>query len=122
MRYGTRIGDGGFLTVSGDIRKRGGAWWNLPATDTNLYGLPAGRTIDQVVATSGLSRTQVQANIAEANARNAAWNRDGAHNGDPQIKAFNLTYNAELPVTQNVTLYFFRYVWGAKGRNRQQLP
>ena len=107
LRYGTRIGDGGFLTVSGDIRKRGGAWWNLDATDTNLYGLPAGRTIDQVVATSGLSRTQVLANITDANARNAAWNRDGAHNGDPQIKAFNLAYNAELPVTDTATLYSF---------------
>ena len=108
IRYGTKIGDaGGFLTISGDIRKRGGAWWNLPATDTNLYGLPAGRTIDQVIATSGLTRAQVEANIAAANARNAQWSRDGAHNGDPQIKAFNLSYNAELPVTDHVTLYSF---------------
>jgi len=107
LRYGTRIGDGGFLTVSGDIRKRGGAWWNLPATDTNLYGLPAGVTVDQVVTRSGLSRAQVLANVADANARNAAWNQDGAHNGDPQIRAFNLTYNAELPVTDNATLYSF---------------
>ena len=107
LRYGTRIGDGGFLTVSGDIRKRGGAWWNLPATDTNLYGLPAGVTVDQVVTRSGLSRAQVLANVADANARNAAWNKDGAHNGDPQIRAFNLTYNAELPVTDNATLYSF---------------
>ncbi|MGB3929145.1 MAG: TonB-dependent receptor plug domain-containing protein, partial [Sphingobium sp.] len=108
IRYGTKIGpDGGFLTLSGDIRKRGGAWWNLPATDINLYGLPAGRTIDQVVATSGLTRAQVEANVAAANARNAQWNRDGAHNGDPQIEAFNLAYNAELPVTENVSLYSF---------------
>ena len=108
IRYGTKIGNaGGFLTISGDIRKRGGAWWNLPATDTNLYGLPADRTIDQVIATSGLTRAQVEANIAAANARNAQWSRDGAHNGDPQIKAFNLSYNAELPVTDHVTLYSF---------------
>lgn len=108
IRYGTKIGDdGGFLTLSGDIRKRGGAWWNLPATDINIYGLPAGRTIDQVVATSGLTRAQVEANVAAANARNAQWSRDGAHNGDPQIKAFNLNYNAELPVTENVSLYSF---------------
>ncbi|MDI1295394.1 MAG: TonB-dependent receptor, partial [bacterium] len=108
LRYGTKIGDnGGFLAVSGDVRKRGGAWWNLAATDTNLYGLPAGRTIDQVVATSGLTRDQVLANVAAANARNAAWDRDGAHNGDPQIKAFNLSYNAELPVTDNATFYSF---------------
>lgn len=107
IRYGTKIGDDGFLTLSGEIRKRGGAWWNLPATDTNLYGLPAGRTIDQVVATSGLTRDQVVANVAAANARNAQWDRDGAHNGDPQIKAFNLSYNAQLPVTDNVTLYSF---------------
>ncbi|HEX7875578.1 MAG TPA: TonB-dependent receptor [Sphingobium sp.] len=107
IRYGTRIGDGGFLTLSGDIRKRGGAWWNLPATDTNIYGLPANRTIAQVAATSGQTPAQVQANIADANARNAAWNRDGAHNGDPQIDAFNLSYNAQLPVTDTVTLYSF---------------
>lgn len=107
LRYGTRVGDGGFLTLSGDIRKRGGAWWNLPATDTNLYGLPAGVTVDQVIARSGLTRAQVLANVAEANGRNAAWDRDGAHNGDPQIKAFNFAYNAQLPVTDNVTLYSF---------------
>lgn len=118
IRYGTRIGDdGGFLTLSGDIRKRGGAWWNLPATDTNLYGLPPGRTIDQVVATSGLTRAQVEANIAAANARNAQWSRDGAHNGDPQIKAFNLSYNAELPVTEHVTLYSF----GTYGEREAQI-
>ena len=107
IRYGTKIGDDGFLTLSGEIRKRGGAWWNLPATDTNLYGLPAGRTVDQVVATSGLTRDQVVANVAAANARNVQWDRDGAHNGDPQIKAFNLSYNAQLPVTDDVTLYSF---------------
>lgn len=107
LRYGTKIGDGGFLTLSGDLRKRGNAWWNIPAIDTNLYGLPANRSVDQVLATSGLSRAQVQANVAEGNGRNAAWNRDGAHNGDPEIKAFNLSYNAELPVTDNVTLYSF---------------
>ncbi len=107
LRYGTRIGDEGFLTVSGDVRKRGGAWWNLLATDTNLYGRPANRTAAQVAASSGLTPTQVAANEAAANARNAQWNRDGAHNGDPQIKAFNLSYNGELPVTENVTLYSF---------------
>jgi iron complex outermembrane receptor protein len=107
IRYGTKIGDDGFLTISGDIRQRGGAWWNLASIDTNIYGLPAGRTIDQFVASSGLTRDQVEANIADANARNAQWNRDGAHNGDPQIKAFNLGYNAQLPLTDNVTLYSF---------------
>lgn len=107
LRYGTRIGEGGFLTLSGDVRKRGGAWWNLLATDTNLYGLPSGRTVDQVVASSGLTRDQVLANVAAATARNAAWNRDGAHNGDPRIEAFNLAYNAELPVTADTTVYSF---------------
>lgn len=107
LRYGTKIGDEGFLTVSGDIRKRGGAWWNLLATDINMYGRPANRSIDQIVASSGLTQAQVEANIAEANARNAQWNRDGAHNGDPEIKAFNLAYNGELPVTDAVTFYSF---------------
>ncbi|UZW57748.1 TonB-dependent receptor [Sphingobium sp. JS3065] len=117
IRYGTKIGDGGFLTLSGDIRKRGDAWWNLPAADTNIYGLPANRTVDQVAAASGLTRDQVLTNVADANARNAQWNRDGAHNGDPQIKAFNLSYNAELPVTENVTLYSF----GTYGKRDAQI-
>lgn len=107
LRYGTRIGDGGFLNLSGDVRKRGGAWWNLDATDTNLYGKPASRTIAQVAASAGLTPQQVQANINAADARSAAWNRDGAHNGDPHIEAFNLAYNTELPVTSNVTFYSF---------------
>lgn len=107
LRYGTRIGDSGFLTISGDVRKRGGAWWNLLATDINMYGRPANRTAAQVAASSGLTPTQVAANEAEAASRNAQWNRDGAHNGDPEIKAFNLAYNGEIDVTENVTLYSF---------------
>ncbi|WP_404477369.1 TonB-dependent receptor plug domain-containing protein [Novosphingobium sp. BL-52-GroH] len=104
--YGTAIGDGGFLRLSGDYRKRGGNWWNLKATDTNLYGRPSSRSVAQVVASSGQTEAQVAANSAEAAARNAAWDGDGAHNGDPQIKAFNLSYNGELPVG-DFTLYSF---------------
>lgn len=105
--YGVTLGDGGFLRLSADLRKRGGNWWNLLATDTNLYGKPASRTIAQVAATSGLSEAQVQANIDAANARNAAWSRDGAHNGDPEVKAFNLSYNGELPISDSLSVYSF---------------
>jgi iron complex outermembrane recepter protein len=105
---GFKLGDqGGFVSLSADVRKRGNAWWNLKATDTNLYGLPSGRTVAQVAAASGLTVAQVQANVAEAATRNAAWNRDGAHNGDPKIDAWNLGYNSELPVNDHLTLYSF---------------
>ncbi|MEH3107903.1 MAG: TonB-dependent receptor [Sphingomonas fennica] len=76
---GFGLGDGGFLHVSADARKRGLTWWNFYAPD--LPYSPAG------------------------NPRNASWNGDGAHNGDPEVKAFNLGYNAELPVGDSVTLY-----------------
>ncbi|MFM6829037.1 MAG: TonB-dependent receptor plug domain-containing protein [Novosphingobium sp.] len=105
--YGFRLGDGGFLRVSGDYRKRGGNWWNLLATDTNLYGKPAARSVATIAATSGLTEAQVNANIAAASGRNASWDRDGAHNGDPEIKAWNLAYNGELPVSEDWTLYSF---------------
>lgn len=104
--YGAKIGDG-FLRISGDYRERGGNWWNLLATDTNLYGKPSARTIEQVAASSGLSTAQVQANIAAADARNAGWNQDGAHNGDPEIKAWNVGWNSELPFNDDWTFYTF---------------
>jgi iron complex outermembrane receptor protein len=98
---------GGFVHLSGDYRKRGLAWWNLKATDTNLYGLPTGRTAAQVIATAGITQAQYDANVAAAAVRNAAWNADGAHNGDPEVEAFNLTYNAELPVSDTLTVYSY---------------
>ncbi|GGZ30920.1 TonB-dependent receptor plug domain-containing protein [Asticcacaulis endophyticus] len=105
---GFKLGEnGGFVHLSADVRKRGGAWWNPKATDINLYGRPANRTVAQVVATSGLTQAQVEANVAEANARNDQWDRDGAHNGNPEIKAWNLGYNSELPLENGLTLYSF---------------
>jgi iron complex outermembrane receptor protein len=81
---GFKLGDGGFLHISGDIRHRGAAWWNFPATNTNFYGNAT--TPD-----------------AAAQAKNATWNRDGAHNGDPKIDAWDVSYNARLPLG-NVSL------------------
>ncbi len=105
--YGAKLGDRGFIRLSADVRKRGGNWWNLLATDTNLYGRPSNRTAAQVAASAGLTAAQVQANSDAAAARNAQWDRDGAHNGDPEVKAFNLAYNAELALSEQVTLYSF---------------
>lgn len=86
---GFKLGqDGGFLHVSGDVRHRGQAWWNFPATNTNFYGSPT-------------------APSDAAKAKNATWNRDGAHNGDPKINAFNLAYNARLPISDETSLYSF---------------
>jgi iron complex outermembrane receptor protein len=107
LGYGAKLGDVGFIRLSADVRKRGGNWWNLKATDTNLYGRPSTRTVAQVASSAGLTPAQVQANSDAANARNADWDRDGAHNGDPEIKAFNLAYNAELALSEQVTFYSF---------------
>lgn len=84
---GFKLGDGGFLHISGDIRHRGAAWWNFPATNRLFYG-----------STTNPS--------AIATAKNAAWNQDGAHNGDPKIDAWNIAYNARLPLG-SVNLYSF---------------
>jgi len=72
--------EGAFVRVSADGRYRGLAWWNFPATAPPYA--PA------------------------ENPKNATWNGDGAHNGDPEIQAFNLAYNAELPLGA-LTLYSF---------------
>jgi len=78
---GFKLGDGGFLHLSGDARKRGIAWWNFYSAD--LPYSPA------------------------SNPKNATWNGDGAHNGDPEVRAFNLAYNAELPLGGDTVLYSF---------------
>jgi len=74
--------DGGFLHLSADARERGMAWWNFPATNRTIYA-PA------------------------SDPRNASWNGDGAHNGDPQIRAGNLAFNAEVPLDAALALYSF---------------
>jgi iron complex outermembrane receptor protein len=80
--FAVPLGEEGFIHFSADARKRGMAWWNFPATNLTAYS-PA------------------------SNPKNATWNRDGAHNGDPEIKAYNFSYNAELPLQNGVTLYSF---------------
>ena len=78
---GFKLGDGGFFHISGDARKRGLTWTNFYATA--LPYSPA------------------------TNSKNATWNGDGAHNGDPGIKSYSTSYNAELPVGDKVTLYSY---------------
>ncbi|MET0365806.1 MAG: TonB-dependent receptor plug domain-containing protein, partial [Sphingobium sp.] len=79
---GFKLGDdGGFLHISADARKRGLAWWNFYSSD--LPYSPA------------------------SNPKNATWNGDGAHNGDPEVKAINFSYNTELPISGATTLYSF---------------
>jgi iron complex outermembrane receptor protein len=78
---GFRLGDGGFLHLSADARKRGLSWSNFYAA--NLPFSPA------------------------SNPKNANWSGDGAHNGDPEIKSYSTNYNAELPVSDTVTLYSY---------------
>jgi iron complex outermembrane receptor protein len=79
---GFKLGsDGGFVHLSADARKRGLTWNNFFAT--SLPYSPAD------------------------NPKNATWNGDGAHNGDPGIKAYSTSYNAELPVGDTVKLYSY---------------
>ncbi|MCJ8207982.1 TonB-dependent receptor [Pseudomonas sp. RGM2987] len=77
---GFTLGDGGFLRLSGDARKRGDASWNERATNTAYF---------------------------PGDPREATWDRVGVKNGDPQIKAFNLGYNAELPLDEQTKLYSY---------------
>lgn len=77
---GFTLGDGGFLRLSGDARKRGDASWNERATNTAYF---------------------------PGDPREASWDRVGVKNGDPQIKAFNLGYNAELPLDEQTRLYSY---------------
>jgi iron complex outermembrane receptor protein len=76
---GLRLGAGGFLHLSADARRRGMAWHNFFAP--NLPFAPAG------------------------NPKNAGWNGDGAHNGDPEVRSYATSYNAELPAGADVTFY-----------------
>lgn len=85
---GFKIGENGFIHLSADARKRGLAWSNFYAA--NLPYSPA------------------------SNPKNATWNGDGAHNGDPELKSFSTSYNAELPVGDKVTLYSY----GSFGQRR----
>lgn len=77
---GFELGDGGFLHLSADARKRGDASWNEKATNNAYF---------------------------PGDPREATWDRVGVKNGDPQIKAFNLAYNAELPLDDQTTLYSY---------------
>ncbi|WP_213881842.1 TonB-dependent receptor [Pseudomonas sp. dw_358] len=77
---GFKLGDGGFLHLSADARKRDYASWDGKADSTvKAYNDPI---------------------------KQASWDRVAIKNGDPELKAFNLGYNAELPLN-DVTLYSF---------------
>ena len=77
---GFKLGDGGFFHLSADARKRGEAAWNDKAdSSVRAFNDPA---------------------------KEAAWDRVAIKNGDPDLKAFNLAYNAELPL-EDLTLYSF---------------
>ena len=77
---GFKLGDGGFIHLSADARHRGYAAWNDKAD----------------------SSVKAYSNAAQQ----AAWDRVAIKNGDPDLKAFNVAYNAELPL-DNLTLYSF---------------
>ncbi|PQZ89363.1 MULTISPECIES: TonB-dependent siderophore receptor [Pseudomonas] len=77
---GFELGEGGFFHFSADARKRGSASWNDKAdSSVRAFNDPA---------------------------KEAAWDRVAIKNGDPDLKAFNLAYNAELPL-EDLTLYSF---------------
>jgi len=88
---GFHIGPRGFLHLSADARNRGMSWSDFAATG---------------------------ANWAPANSsKNAFWNGDGSHHGDPAIQAINFAYNLETPI-RDITLYSFAtvgYRWTQEG-------
>ena len=79
---GFRLGDDGFINIGVAARKRGQSWKNFPSTNLVAYS-PA------------------------SNPKNATWNRDGAHNGDPGIEAYDVGFNLEKPLDKDTTLYAF---------------
>ena len=79
---GFTLGSDGFIHLAASARKRGNSWENFPSTNPVNYS-PA------------------------SNPKNATWNRDGAHNGDPGVEAYDLAFNAELPYSATTTLYAF---------------
>jgi len=88
---GFHLGPKGFLHVTADARNRGMSWSDFPATGPNWA--PA------------------------TNLKNAYWNGDGSHHGDPAIEAGNLSYNLETPF-HDVTFYSFStvgYRWTEEG-------
>lgn len=77
---GFTFGENGFFHLSGDTHRRGDASWNDKADSTvHAFSDPA---------------------------KEANWDRIAIKNGDPDLKAFNLAYNAELPL-DNLTLYSY---------------
>lgn len=80
---GFELGDGGFLHLSADARKRGAATYNKKATGSNWFPLADGR----------------------ADPREADWDHVGLKNGDPELKNFNLAFNAALPFNDHWELY-----------------
>lgn len=79
--HGFALGDGGFLHLSADARKRGSSSFNHKADpDYRVYF---------------------------EDDRQAAWNRVAIKNGDPKLEAWNLGYNAELPLSERFSLYSY---------------
>jgi iron complex outermembrane receptor protein len=95
---GFGFADGGFLHISADGRKRHDANW-LDKADPNYRAY----FDDQ---------------------RQAAWDHVALKNGDPDIEAFNLAYNAELPLNDQLKLYSYA-TYGerdAEAYNNMRLP
>ncbi len=89
---GFALGEDGFVHIAAALRKRGQSWNNFPSTNLVAYS-PA------------------------SNPKNATWNRDGAHNGDPGIEAYDLAFNAEKPFNKDITLYAFGTAGTRNGNN-----
>ena len=92
--FGLPLGRRGALHVGADARYRGASYWNLRAT-SGPYA-PAD------------------------NPKNASWNGDGAHNGDPRIGAVNGFYNLDLDLSSSVHVYSFGTLggrWTEAGNN-----
>lgn len=71
------------MHVSADARKRGAATYNDKATGSNWFALPNG----------------------QPDPREASWDHVGLKNGDPELKNYNLAFNAALPINDRLEIY-----------------
>lgn len=91
---GAPLGQGGFIHFGINTERRGLTWNNFTATQAPYS--PA------------------------SDPRNATYDGDGAHNGDPGILEYSLFYNAELPINDDTKLYSystFGQRWTVIGNN-----
>jgi iron complex outermembrane receptor protein len=89
LNYGLKLGEKGFLNLTGEFVSRGQT--NRTGTYTGqVFPTVAGQTDDQVIASKGLTRNDFDMRI-----------------GNSEVKGGGVVVNAAYPVNDNVELYAF---------------